>query len=49
MHLLTDRVEQVYDVMYVILDYDVTIYVFISNGEWFFRTSAETSLPEGFL
>lgn len=46
--MLTDRVEQVYDVMYVILDYDVTIYV-ISNGEWFFRTSAETSLPEGFL
>lgn len=31
--MLTDRVEQVYDVMYVILDYDVTIYVFISDGE----------------
>lgn len=49
MLMLTDRVEQVYDVMYVILDYDVTIFVFISDGEWFFRTSAETSLPEGFL
>lgn len=47
--MLTDRVEQVYDVMYVILDYDVTIYVFISDGEWFFGTSAETSLPEAFL
>lgn len=47
--MLTDRVEQVYDVMYVILDYDVTIYVVKSDGEWFFRTSAETSLPEGFL
>lgn len=47
--MLTDRVEQVYDVMYVTLDYDVTIYVVKSDGEWFFRTSAETSLPEGFL
>lgn len=47
--MLTDRVEQVYDVMYVILDYDVTVYVVKSDGEWFFRTSAETSLPEGFL